>query len=370
MTDTKRVRIIGRTQIEAITTERSALETTSAYVAPSGRVEQRLAKIWRDILNIDRVGAEDDFFELGGDSLNGVEVFSAIERAFECRLPLAILLDSPTIRSLAAVVGEAGPGDAAEIIVSLRAGGGRAPLFCVHEMSGNVIVYRHLAARMHTEQPVYGVQYPDPTAERPRTLGLDAMASRYVEAIRSVQAKGPYQLLGFSLGGLIAYEIAVRLRAAGERVALLALVDTIAPGHSPKGLKRVLRHGAELFHRRPWEWPSYVSDRLHNRRARQMKDAAIYRSDSPDGLGARLEYLATEIMPKVRPGYMPRRYDGRIVLFRCSDDIVLWRGSPDMGWSGLNDGPLEIVDIASTHQHVMYAPAVDQVARHLNASLE
>jgi acyl carrier protein len=320
---------------ETATQTRDRLGVPDDCQAPSGPIEKRLVEIWQAALNVDRIGVHDDFFELGGDSLAGAQIYAAIEEEFGCRLPLSALVEGPTIGHLAARLTGDTPAGAGDVLVPLRAAGGRRPLFCIHELSGTVVVYRRLAAHLSDDQPVYGLQYPGQHLAEPPQLGLEDMAARYCEAIRGVQPAGPYCLAGFSLGGAIAYEIARHLRAAGEEVALLALLDVAVPGHGPKGLARLGRHIGEFARRAPWAWPSYFMRRWGNRRARQRSDKLLYGSATEDGLGARLERLATEILPQAWQAYAPGSYDGRVVLFRCLEDIALWRSAPKMGWTWL-----------------------------------
>ncbi len=369
MSEQKSGEIIERVRGETTARERDRLGLSSRYAAPSDAVEERLAEIWRLSLDVDRIGVDDDFFELGGDSLNGAQTFAAIEHEFERRLPLAALVEGPTIRHLARLLGDAAHTGSDDVLVPLRETGGRPPLFCIHELSGNVVVYRLLVRHLDADQPVYGLQYPGQVQADPPRLGLDDMAARYLVAIREAQPAGPYHLAGFSLGGVIAYEIAWRLRAAGEEVALLALIDAGAPGYAPEGLARAALHASEFLHRWPWTWPAYLVRRWRNRRARQRKDAALYRSRTEGDLGARLERLATEILPGAKPGYAPKPYDGRVVLFRCTEERLLWRRVPEMGWRDLVAGGIEIHDIAATHQYLMQEPSVVELAERLETCL-
>lgn len=184
------------------------------------------------------------------------------------------------------------------MLVPLRSGGSRAPLFGLHDLSGNVVAYRRLTVRLGDNQPVYGPQYPGQHLTEPLCLAFGKLAARLCVAIRRVQPVGPYYLAGSSLGGAIAYEIARHLRAAGKKVALITLLDTAAPGADPRGPARVLRHIGEFAHRPlpPWTWLAYFARRWRNPRRRQHHHLTLYQSTTADGLGARLGRLATEVL--------------------------------------------------------------------------
>lgn len=184
----------------------------------------RLAAIWRELLGLDDLGYDDNYFDLGGDSALAVQLFSRIERELGQRLPAATLFEAPTIHALAKLLAQAAPADAWSPLVLIQPGGPRPPLFCIHDGSGEVLVYRALAHALGADQPVYGLQ-ADPAALASPDLRVEALAARYLREIRKILPHGPYFLAGYCGGGNIAYEIACQLRALGEPVALLALLD-------------------------------------------------------------------------------------------------------------------------------------------------
>ncbi|WP_228792652.1 amino acid adenylation domain-containing protein [Nocardia cyriacigeorgica] len=200
------------------------------YRAPATVTEAALCAAFADALGVDRVGADDSFFELGGNSLLATKVVARL-RADGIEMPMQMMFGEATPAAIAARLDDSGVADAmAEAlapILPLRpdTGASREPLFCVHPAIGLAWCYSGLLAHLPGDRPVYGLQAPHVTGAAGYGSLAEA-ADQYVEHIRSVQPHGPYHLLGWSLGGLIAHEIAVRLQEAGEQVALLAMMDS------------------------------------------------------------------------------------------------------------------------------------------------
>jgi enterobactin synthetase component F len=198
------------------------------HVAPRDALEQQLASLWQSLLGVERVGIHDNFFELGGDSLTAAELLAQFPNRFGVDLPLGSLFHASTVAGLAAVMRRAeGPqGDPLAHMLKLRGGeAGQAPLFCIHPVVGLGWSYLTLLGALDARWPVYALQSPalrtvDTLPER-----IEDIAADYLARIRSVQPHGPYHLLGWSLGGLIAHAIATALQAEGEEVELLAMLD-------------------------------------------------------------------------------------------------------------------------------------------------
>jgi thioesterase domain-containing protein len=212
------------------------------HVPPRTALERFLAQGFRDVLALppDRpVGLHDDFFALGGHSITGAIFINRLQETLSETVHVVTLFNHPTVASLAAYVTERHPRalqrSAApvrpghdDVLVPLQSGSLEVrPLFCVHPVGGDVACYRELARRLGPDQPVYGLRSPQRPQE-PLT-DLRQMAALYVEAARQVQPSGPYRLAGWSMGGLVAYEMARQLVEQGEPVELVALIDAASP---------------------------------------------------------------------------------------------------------------------------------------------
>ena len=213
------------------------------YVVPGTLVEMELAKIWSELLGLEQVSIHDDFFEVGGHSLLAIRMRSMVQDRLKRDLSLRDLFRAPTIAGLARLLEQSSdqasdqPSDqpASAIVVEIQPYGSRTPFFAVHPVGGNVLCYADLARELGVEQPFYGLQSPAPTLEPDASATFEQMAELYIQAMRSVQPSGPYQLGGWSLGGLLAWEIARQLTDQGESVGLLALIDTYPVNMTPGG---------------------------------------------------------------------------------------------------------------------------------------
>jgi len=204
------------------------------YVAPRTPAEEGIARIWRELLQLERVSVYDDFFKLGGHSLLAVRLKTMLHDRLQWEMPLADLFRAPTIAALAGLMAQAREGSsphspASSILVEIQAGSPRIPVFFVHPVGGTVLSYVELARQLGPEQPVYAFQSPADGTLLDEVTTMEQMAELYIRMMRTVQPSGPYFLSGWSLGGLVAWEMARQLTDAGEQVELLALIDTYPP---------------------------------------------------------------------------------------------------------------------------------------------
>jgi amino acid adenylation domain-containing protein len=195
--------------------------------SPADTTELQVLLIWEELLGLSPIGVTQDFFDVGGHSLLAMQLVAEIKSRLKCDLPLASLFAGATIRQMASGIGKrrtnigsSGP------VVGLQPNGSMTPLFCVHPAGREVYTYIRLARHLGANQPVFGV--PDLSDDLGRPL--TRIAAEHVDAIRTIQPEGPYQLLGWSFGGKVAYEMAVSLEKQGQEVRFLGVLDTIEPG--------------------------------------------------------------------------------------------------------------------------------------------
>ena len=206
----------------------SRVKEAQAYLAPRDEIEFGLTRIWESLLGVEGIGIRDNFFDLGGHSLLGVRLASRIRKQFGLDVPLSFLLQSPTIERFAGLLRQDESRLKRSALVPIRTEGTRTPFFCVHPVGGNVLCYAALARQLGPEQPFYAFQSPVFAGELEQHT-IEVLASHYLEQLRTVQPQGPYRLGGWSMGGVIAFEMARQLGEEGERVQLLALIDSYVP---------------------------------------------------------------------------------------------------------------------------------------------
>ncbi|MCP4657027.1 MAG: non-ribosomal peptide synthetase, partial [bacterium] len=208
--------------------QRSEAELRGVPQAPRDRLELALVRIWEDLLGIEPIGVTEDFFALGGHSLLTLRLQRRIAQLTCQRLSVANLFQAPTIEKQAAILRRREQ-SAPACLVPLRASGSRPPLFCIHAAGGHVACYHALARHLGSEQPVYGLQAAGLEGGGLGPETFEGMAAAYLDELRVVQPAGPYHLAGWSIGGVVAFEMARQLRRQQQEVALLALLDTRAP---------------------------------------------------------------------------------------------------------------------------------------------
>ncbi len=202
----------------------------AAFVPARDNLELELTALWEETLKVRPIGVRDNFFALGGHSLAAMRLFALIEQRLGYKPPLATLFQEATIEHLALILRqEADRPRQWSPLVPIQPAGTLQPIFWVHPVGGNVFRYLHLARQLGTNQPFYAFQARGVEGSETPNTRIEAMAAEYIAALRSIQPSGPYRLGGWSMGGVVAFEMAQQLRGQGEEIDLLMLVDSWAP---------------------------------------------------------------------------------------------------------------------------------------------
>lgn len=329
----------------------------------------KMQKIWQEVLGREKIGLDENFFALGGDSLQAVDLFLQIEKLKGRRLPRDVLFEAGTIREMARLVEEE---PSSSCIVPIQPTGSRPPLFFIHPIGGEVLGYRDLARYLDKDQPFYGIQQFQSETNMSRFSSLEEMADYYLEKIRQQQATGPYYLGGHSFGGLIAFLIAQKLDAFGEKTAFLALLDTYLPSR-----KRYVSPLSWIsLHYKVWarlpqqDKANYIFDRFRNIakgviRLIRLKFMASPNRNLPGSEASIAVMLNNQDINalNVRKFY-PTAYSGNATLFRTELPVSL-HPNVHNEWQNLIKGKLDICEISGGHVGILKEPNVQYLASKL-----
>ncbi|GMU92126.1 MAG: hypothetical protein AMXMBFR4_11840 [Candidatus Hydrogenedentota bacterium] len=391
--------------------DRNALASKSASrdgqpVTPRDNFEVQLIAIWEQTLGIQQIGIHENFFLIGGHSLKAAELLARIERHFGKTLPLTAIFDRPTIAGLAELLRSELPVAPWHPLVTIRPGGTPAPFFCVHPAGGHIFTYFHLAHQFDDDQPIYGLQDRSLDGTTPPHPSIEAMATEYIEHIRTVQPEGPYQLGGWSFGGYVAYEMAQQLITQGQEVSLLVMFDTPVPYLKPERFDAVefVRNGI-LAAKAQLSLPFYslplIKDILFliatireepNRRnsglsavrrlVRSLLSAIVGKAEMSRVVESNRHLLLIRQAPLLRTfnlmkwhdrivrNYVPKPYPAVLTLLKCREKVVEFKvdKSPTLGWDRYVE-TVDVREIPGNHFTVFMQPYVQDVARRLRECL-
>jgi len=356
-------------------------ERASAFVPPRDPLEERLVGIWEELLGIQPVGVTDNFFDLGGDSLLAASLVLSLEELTKNVLPAATIVAAPTIEELASVI-RGGVRQGSEALVPLRTGGTRPPLFCATEHGGAVGAgFAALSRRLGADQPFYALQAAGLSGDEP-PLTIEAIAARYVEAVRGVQPHGPYYLGGRCFGGVVALEMAHQLIAQGEAVGLLFFLDVTPedfPGLVPDAARRRFRwqrlmeqlrsEVALVPQRRAWKRAPYVIREIGRKiwaPGRELIVRWCIRLGYP--LPRRLRAVAL-VNRQAFALYAPRTYPGRLTLVLRAEHASLYSSNPVRDWGRLAAGGYDIHYLEGSPSGFSQEPQPQRIADLLGAAL-
>jgi amino acid adenylation domain-containing protein len=376
-----------------------SFESRSAQ-RPRNEMEALLATLWEQVLGVEGVGPEDDFFELGGHSLLAVKLVQAVKDAFGQELELATLVSAPTLAAQAQLLYLGVGSQRSGALVKLQPKGGRPPVFCVCSLGGTVLNQRPLALRLGKDQPFYGLQAIDLEAKLGRPARIEDYAAAYVTAMKQVAPRGPYVIGGHSFGGIVSFEIAQQLTSLGDEVSLLFILDSSLPNLDKgaldrlacmfaflRGLPHVPGEALSQFRRDPDQLARALRQKLRLLTGRTRGPAAPA-PETPDPLLAP-EPGSMDVRDVVEMtnwpennrriaarhwravhAYVPRKYPGRITLFRSRFQSPFLGLGSMMGWDRVALGGVDVVHVPGGHLSVLQPPNVDVLARHLLERLE
>jgi amino acid adenylation domain-containing protein len=302
---------VSRNELRPPDDQRPALD--QAFVAPRTNTEKKVAAVWCELLNLREVGLEDDFFELGGDSMLALTLPMLVEEKLGRKLSDSVVLQARTVQQMARLIDESVHG---ACLVSMQAGGTRPPVFFIHAHTGRVLEYRDVSNLLGPDIPFYALQPVGMDgAEKPLT-SIEDMASRYIREIREVHPAGPFTICGYCAGGLIAYEIGRQIREGGEDEARIVLIETDFPRQKywrrflprrSSADKREIGHANKVASAGQSAVQAAIDLAcLRYKPPRLGGDIVIVSVESPEGVDTRWE---TMVAGKLERVILPRRAD-------------------------------------------------------------
>ncbi|GHC34167.1 amino acid adenylation domain-containing protein [Streptomyces cinnamoneus] len=335
--------------------------------APRGPREEQLCAIFADVLGLPRVGVDDNFFDLGGHSLLAVRLAGRVKEVLGADVGIGTVFQAPTVAALHDALDAAEGTDALDVLLPLRPAkdGDKAPLYCVHPAGGLSWCYAGLIRHLPADVPIYGLQAqgvgPAAAAEPlPRTL--EELAAHYVDRLREVQPDGPYRLMGWSTGGIIAQAMATRLQDLGAEVELLAILDAYpAEGFrelpvpdQAEALEALLAmggHGPESLAGKPFEL-AHVTEVLRREGSplASLDDATIEALNRT--------YLNTNFLVRE---FDHRVHKGDVLFFRATVDTIDDTLTPDT-WTPYVTGRIDSTDVACSHKDMTLPEPIAHIA--------
>jgi len=325
-------------------------------MVPEDPVEQKLTEVWCHLLRMKHIRVNDNFFDLGGDSLAAIDLFCWIEKEYGKRLSPSAIYEWPTIKQLAALITETPKPEQGSCIIPIKMKGSGPPLFVIPNILGNSLYYSELLKYLDRDQIVYAVEMSEKDLEKP----INDAATYCVDQIRKSFPVGPYSLIGYSSGGIMALEMARRFGELNCNVPFLAMIDTIFPSSSESQLPRSGKVVSPLFLKNLPYWlyyflPYWMSYYVRLARSENFRS---YDKETQNRILAVRSWLKH---------YRPEPYPGRVVFYRAKAQ-GLFTASSHKNWENIC-GALDVDTVPGCHNTMMNKPHVRYLAEKIDSAL-
>lgn len=358
----------------------SHITRVGEYVAPRTDNEKMVARIWEEMMGLEKISILDNFFQLGGRSLVAVKIMAKIEQETGKRLPLATLFEYSTVEQLAARLDIDPESISWKSLVPIKPQGNKMPLYIVHGAGLNVLLFNALAMNMDDEQPVYGLQARGLNGIDEPLDVMEEIAANYIEEIVAHDPVGPYAIAGYSLGGMIAYEMAKQMLAAGKDVKLLAMFDTYADQTTKfdSPLKKVLKSAWLLTKQIAYTPVLFIEDpkRTIEYKSREIgrKISKVFKSVFPD---QNKKTVFSDYNDEIdeRSGRAQRNYlltpvNIAVELFRAKKKTFYMEDTEYLGWRPYALKGVHVHEIPGEHNTIFAPPNDKQFAKVLQECLD
>jgi amino acid adenylation domain-containing protein len=334
---------------------------------PDTEIELAVAAIWRSLLDIDTIGRDEHFFDLGGDSLRASALMAKIETHFACKLPFSALFEDDTIRGLAEKILTAQTsGEPESLFVTMQQAGTEPPIFFIAGIGGDLLALRTIAISLGQRHPVIGLKPLDYGSTPQAIATIEQAALRYQQAIQSAYPQDPYFLVGYSFGGHLAVEIGRLLQANGQQQVFVFLLDTYPPVplRAPSWPKRFKYHFTSLLKvKSPLEAAYYVRVRFHRIYLRLIRNKFTRATAQSVHAPEQAPIAAAQIALAT---YEPRLYPGKVILFKATQREAHVDWDPLAAWKDIIQGQLDIRTIPGDHYSLLVQPQAQEIANQIN----
>jgi thioesterase domain-containing protein/acyl carrier protein len=366
---------VDRTALSAMNVGRKIDD--SQYIPPRTSLEYKLVEIWSEILQTNPIGVTDNFFDLGGHSLLVIQLIAAIEQRLGCHLPVITLFRESTIEKIAVLIEQDRTSSDLDILIPLQTKGNLSPLFLIHQAGGYALSYSLLAQILGEDRPVYALQSHGLDGKQSPLDTIEAMAASYIKSIRSIFPDGPYLLGGHSLGGLIAFEMAVQLEGTGQQVENLLIIDTHPPLPTNIEVDANLEDDIGIL--------CFIVDQIgaYFQKIIKVTPEELVELDQVSQFEYVLQLLQYhEVIPpdsgrnlvsglinvykanvQASLAYQPQLIKAAIALFKTAALAENFPDDPTVGWRKLTSNQVSIYDLPGEHQTVLQQPHVRKLVR-------
>lgn len=330
---------------------------------PSTPNEQLVAGIWAETLGLEYLSVTDDFFELGGHSLLAMKVMVAIEKQTGKRLPLATLFDNSTIEKMALQL----DGDKPEItwtsLVPIHTTGSKKPLFLIHGGGMNILMFKSLASHFDKDQPIYGIQALGLNNETAVPSGIEEIVKIYLEEMLVIEKDGPFMLAGYSLGGILVYEMARQLKAMGKILGMVGVIDTYAStGEDLTDKKQLFRKVTRQFNKVPFFTKSFLKypkeTLTYQKTILTRKFKGVLHPETTERVFEMSDYESTiyEQYSCALSRYKLVADDIKVTLFRAEKRLYYLDDNEFLGWKEFAKKGVKILEVPGDHKTFLYPP--------------
>jgi thioesterase domain-containing protein/acyl carrier protein len=376
-TERQQLPVFGDRNQFASESDTASLEKT--YQAPKNALELQLTKIWEKVLRVQPIGVHDHFFDIGGHSLLAVTLLSEVEKKFGKNIPWTTLFQAPTIEQLAHLMSQEESIRDSSLVIIQAGDKKRPPLFFIQVLGKGLGLCRPLARHLGADQPIYGLSTGIMDRKQAQLIkGGKEGRNHYLKEMRTIQPEGPYFLAGIYCGGRTAFEVAQLLHKQGQKIALLALLDTrvvLPPSASKTTItlrKRLYAHwnqflqnGFQSLLKKGKKRLIWLIRMLQNK---SMKIGCKFYDRLGHPLPPTLQDFAIEEAARTTFTYLPQKYPGQVTFFRAIDTSVF--DDPIIGWHNVAEEGLEVHDIPGDTSSMLQEPHVQVLAKELKACID